>query len=132
MTATMNLDDLNELAGSRSDGYTPEDVSCTSGRIQEILGYRWVVVWDYCDQYGCGGSSEEFLVAVDGVWYPSPEFLHELLFAGTVCDRATVESELAELQPFAPGQLDADPAKLHEVDSDNYAVQVTEGDGRYL
>ena len=134
-TTTINLDELNKLAGLRHDGYTSEDVGSTSDRLQvdAQLGYGWAVIWDYFDRYGTGGSSEEFLRDPEsGELYEQPTFLYELLFEGVPATAETVAEGMAALKPREVSENGLTLAQLVALDGANYAVRVTTGDGRYL
>lgn len=119
---------LNKLAGSRRAGYTSEDVLSTCAQLNSLLGYDWVVVWDFQDMWGTGGSSESFLRDPQTqVIYEEPGFLTALLFDGRETTLTELEAELAELVPaIAPG-LDS-PLEDLRLDHANYAQLVLEGE----
>jgi hypothetical protein len=52
--------------GSMTDGYTSERVNRVLGAISDATGTDLVCVWEYCDTWGTGGSSQFYVLAENG------------------------------------------------------------------
>ena len=74
---------LRDLNGACENGYTDDDVYRVSDQLEEAIGYRAVVAWNFFDMWGFGGDSEMFLYKRRGratAHYLFPESLWTLLY----------------------------------------------------
>ncbi|MGW2540246.1 hypothetical protein ACWC5I_05070 [Kitasatospora sp. NPDC001574] len=73
------LVELGDLHGRFEDGYTPEDIRSTFGRIHEAGGPYLVCVWDYADEEGFGGNSEFYVEDENGNLFEVQPYIHQWL-----------------------------------------------------
>ncbi|GAB2718141.1 hypothetical protein [Kitasatospora kifunensis] len=78
-TSLEALVDLQDLRGRFEDGYTPENIRSTFGRIQEAGGPLLVCVWDYADEDGFGGNSQFYSEDENGTLFEVQLEIHQWL-----------------------------------------------------
>jgi hypothetical protein len=77
--STMQLDE--QFRATFRDGWTDDDIDSVLAQIQEDLGVQLRCVWEYVDDYGCGGHSDLIMVR-DGQPCALPDGLWDFLVDG--------------------------------------------------
>jgi hypothetical protein len=88
---TITAPDLSQFAGVFADGWTDDQIDGELPVIGQALGLELRCVWEYRDEYGCGGHSD-LAVLADAQLRQIPDGLWSLLVEGD--DAACIAAEL--------------------------------------
>jgi hypothetical protein len=109
---------LGELHGTLEDGYTAAEVLEIAEALEQATGFRFAVVWAYRDRWGCGGDSEEFLLAENGTLYEIPHDLHAYM----AVSRFPLDVDAIEQGLSAPQLSGWRVSDLVDLDGANFAL----------